>query len=286
MSSMMPDHCKDVSVREVDFPLTEPNIVEKALGMKAYTRTDYMVLRHGIETAVILVEKVNGKELFREVIDVEVISLPEDTVFIEDEDIDVLNTSEMAELVKMNGGRTVVVSGMFNHVSFLKVDEVLRLRIFDVVPPRPSKLSVLVGRALSTGLVELPIVREVVDIDLNEKEGVARKDAIMFPCRASGLTSSKKVFYLDETPDIDLEEVTLVGCDLSRRIFRSIYGYDPESVDMCPKNLLLDDGVPTIIKCCKVKEGHEIVGNVVTVPWGATTMEVANALNALFSGRS
>jgi hypothetical protein len=94
------------------------------------------------------------------------------------------------------------------------------------------------------------------------------------------------VFYLDETPDINMEEVTLVGCDLSRRIFRSIYGFDPESVDMCPKNLIVDDKVPTIIKCCRVKEGHEIVGNVATVPWGATTMEVANALNALFSGRS
>ncbi len=46
-----------------------------------------------------------------------------------------LNVSQMAEQVLMHGGRTVVVSGMFNHVSFLKVDEVLRLSVLDVVPP-------------------------------------------------------------------------------------------------------------------------------------------------------
>ncbi len=285
MPSMMPDHCKDVSLRQVDFPLTESNIVEKALEMKAYTRTDYMVLRYRNDTAVIRVEKEHGKDLFRDIVDVVIISLPIDTVFIVDDSIDVLNVSQMAELVVRHGGRTVVVSGMFNHVSFLKVDHVLRLRIIDVVPPRPSKLSVLVARALSTGLVEIPIVPEIVDIDLNEKEGLVTTDAVMFPCRASGLTSCKKVFYLDETPDLDLEVITLVGCDLSRRIFRSIYGYDPESVDMCPKNLVIEDDVPTIIKCCKVKEGHEVHGHIAMVPWGATTLEVAEAIKALFSDR-
>ena len=283
--AILPDHCKDVSLRHVDFPLTEERIVLRSRGMKAYTRTDFMVLRNGSETAVIRVLKRAGKELFREIMDVEIVSLPKDTVYIEDEGIDVLNLSQMAEQVLLHGGRTVVVSGMFNHVSFLKTDEVLRLRVLDVVPPLPSKLSVLVGRALSTGLVELPIVPLVEDIDLNEKEARVRTEGVMFPCRASGLRSRKKVFYLDETPDLELEEITLVGCDLSRRIFRSIYGYDPESVDMCPKNLVMEDDVPTIIKCCKVKEGHEVHGSIAMVPWGATTLEVAEAINALFSDR-
>ncbi len=139
---------------------------------------------------------------------------------------------------------------------------------------------------MSTGLVELPIVPLVEDIDLNEKEARVRTEAVMFPCRASGLRSCKKVFYLDETPDLDLEEVTLVGCDLSRRIFRSMYGYDPESVDMCPKNLVMEDGVPTIIKCCKVKEGHEVHGSIAMVPWGATTLEVADGHQGLIFGPS
>ena len=47
----------------------------------------------------------------------------------------------------------------------------------------------------------------------------------MFPCRASGLVSKKRMYYLDETPDLE-GDVTLVGCDLSRSIFRSRYGRD------------------------------------------------------------
>ncbi|MFA5314251.1 MAG: hypothetical protein WC375_13195 [Methanomassiliicoccales archaeon] len=278
---MMPDHCKDVSFREVDFDLTENNIRSGSEGKFAYTRTDYMILRHGEDTAVIRVHKANGKDLFRAVTKVDVVSLPADTVFIRDERIDVLNVADLSELVQSHGGKTVVVSGMFNHVSFLKADELLRLRVFDVVPPSPSKLSVLVRKAMSSGMVELPIVTEQVDIDLNEKERMVQTDAVIFPCRASGLVSKKRMYYLDETPDLE-GDVTLIGCDLSRRIFRSIYGKDVPSVDMCPKNLVKDDGMPTIIKCCKVKVGHEIVGNIACVPWGATVQDVAGALKALF----
>ena len=119
---------------------------------------------------------------------------------------------------------------------------------------------------MSSGMVELPIVTEQVDIDLNEKERMVQTDAVMFPCRASGLVSKKRMYYLDETPDLE-GDVTLIGCDLSRRIFRSTCGR-VLSVDMCPKNLVKDDGTPTIIKCCKVKVGHEVVGNIACVPWG------------------
>jgi len=279
---MMPDHCKDVSLREVDFPLTKDDILAAALGKKAYTRTDFMILRHEQETAVIQVHKQPGKDLFRPITGADIISLPEQTVFVKDDSIDVLNLSNLATMAARHPGKTVVVSGQFNHVSFLSPDRLLRLRVIDVVPPAPSKLSVLVERALSCGLVELPIILEVVDIDLNEKEKQVQTGAVMFPCRASGLLSYKDVYYLDETPDLE-GEVTLIGCDLSRRIFSSIYAKEPAaSIDICPKNLVKDEGVPTIIKCCKVKEGHEINGNIASVPWGATTIEVAGALNALF----
>ena len=40
---MIPDHCKDVSVRDVDFDLTPDNIATHVKGKKAYTRTDHMV---------------------------------------------------------------------------------------------------------------------------------------------------------------------------------------------------------------------------------------------------
>ena len=279
---MMPDHCKDVSFREVDFPLTEENILASFPGRKAYTRTDFMILQHRGETAVIRVNKVPGKELFRPIGSVDIISLPKGTAFVKDDSIDVLNLSTMATIASQYPGKTVVVSGMFNHVSFLKPETLLHLRVVDVVPPAPSKLSVLVERALSCGLVELPIVLEIVDIDLNEKERMVQTGTVMFPCRASGLRSYKNVLYLDETPEVP-DDVTLIGCDLSHRIFSSVYGREPaESIDICPKNTVKEGGVPTIIKCCKVKEGHEIKDNIACVPWGATTLEVAGALKALF----
>ncbi|TFG55361.1 MAG: hypothetical protein E4H30_07410 [Methanomassiliicoccus sp.] len=279
--SMLPDHCKDVSMRQVDFPLTRENIMKEFHGKIAYTRTDFMVLRNGEQTATVRVIKKNGKDLFRPITDLEIISLPEDTVFIHDEEVDVLNVSQLARLVRKNDGKTVVVHGMFSHVSFLKTDRILDLRVLDVVPPTPSKLAVLVERALSSGHIEKPIVPHFVDIDIMEKERRVETPGIIFPCRASGLTSEKKIFYLDETPEIDVES-TLIGCDLSKRIFAHIYRRPVESLDICPQNLAPKDDMPTMVKCCKVKEGCTIEGNVASVPWGATMLDVVKALQALF----
>ena len=277
----LPDHCKDVSLRHVDFALTRENILSNFQDKIAYTRTDFMILRNGNDTATVRVIKQKGKDLFRPVTGLEIISLPEDTVFIHDEEVDVLNVSQLARLVRKNGGKTVVVSGMFSHVSFLKADKLLDLRVLDVVPPSPSKLSVLVERALSSGLFEKPIIPEYVNIDIMEKERLVKTPGVIFPCRASGLGSEKKFFYLDETPEIDVDS-TLIGCDLSRRIFQHIYRRPVESLDICPQNLAPKDNVPIIVKCCKVKEGCTVEGNVASVPWGANMMDVVKALQALF----
>ena len=280
---MNPDHCKDVSLRHVEFPLTAKNITNHIVGKNAYTRTDFMILRHGEETAVIKVSKNSGKDLFRPISGHEIVSLPEATVFIRDERIDVLNMSHMARAASKHLGKTVVVSGMFNHVSFMQEENLLDLFVVDVVPPSPSKLSVLVERAFSTGLVELPIVPHYQDIDLNELEKQVTTKKVMFPCRASGLESTKDVFFLDETPDIE-GEVTLIGCDLSRRIFHSVYKKDVDIIDMCPRNLAPMNG-KTLVKCCNVKEGFEISGDLASVPWGATVLDVVGAINSLFGHR-
>ena len=280
---MNPDHCKDVSLRHVDFSLTEENIDTNLDGKKAYTRTDFMILKHEDEVAVIKVTKEGGKDLFRPISGYQTVSLPDDTVNVRDEQIDVLNASHMARVARHHPGKTVVVSGMFNHVSFLQEENLLDLFVVDVVPPSPSKLSVLVERAFSTGLVDLPIVPHFLDIDLNELEKRVTTGSVMFPCRASGLESARKVYFLDETPVLD-EDVTLIGCDLSRRIFNSVYRKEPRSLDMCPRNLAGTEG-KTLVKCCSVKEGFIIDGNVASVPWGATVLDVIGAINSLFGHR-
>jgi hypothetical protein len=280
---MNPDHCKDVSLRHVDFSLTEENISRNLDGKKAYTRTDFMILKNDEAVAVIKVIKEGGKDLFRPISTYQVVSLPEDTVYLRDEGIDVLNASHMARKAREHPGKTVVVSGMFNHVSFLQEENLLDLYVVDVVPPSPSKLSVLVERAFSTGMVDLPIVPHYRDIDLNELERNVMTEAVMFPCRASGLESERKVYFLDETPVVE-GEVTLIGCDLSRRIFNSVYRREPTSLDMCPRNLARTKG-KTLVKCCGVKDGFEIDGDVASVPWGATVLDVVGAINSLFGHR-
>jgi hypothetical protein len=90
------------------------------------------------------------------------------------------------------------------------------------------------------------------------------------------------VYFLDEAPHLD-HKVTLIGCDLSKRIFESIYRRDVPFINVCPADRIFDINAKAIVKCCKIKEGHKIDGNVAKVPWGATIPEIVNALNELFS---
>jgi len=278
---MIPDHCKDVSIRNVDFQLTRENIEANIREKKAYTRTDHIVLRNGNDLAVIKVIKPRGKDLFRPIIDYEIIALPDETVLVKDNRIDVLNPSHMARLVAAYPGKTVVVQGLFNHISFVKDLKPLRLRILDVVPPFPSKLGFLVEKALSSGYIEFPIVPEEEHINLNDLANEVNSEGIIFPCEASGLESNRKTYFLDMTPEIDVD-CELIGCSLSNRIYQSVYKKEIKLIDICAWNRAPRDRVPTIVKCCKIKQGHFIDGNIAVVQWGASVREVTEAINALF----
>jgi hypothetical protein len=278
---MLPGHCKDVAVKEVRFPLTVEDIAREVRGKKAYTRCDHYVLRNGDQWAVVKVIKAEGKELFRPIVGHEIVSLPDSTLFVDDDRVDVLSAPDMAAVSAHYPGRTVVVQGQFNHISFVSPDNVLELEVLDVVPPSPSKLAVLVARALSSGMVALPVVPRYSEIDLNELAKDIRSEAILFPCQASGLRSDLPMFYLDQVPVID-RQVTLVGCDLSARIHRSLYHREVPRVEMCPQELAPNDGRKRLVKCCKVREGFQIKDDIAIVPWGATVQEVADAITALF----
>lgn len=279
---MLPGHCKDVAVKEVDFPLTREDIAREIAGKKAYTRCDHYILSNGTELAVVRVRKAEGKELFRPIVEHEVIALPDSTVFVDDPSVDVLNAPAMAAVSQMHPGRTVVVQGQFNHISFVQPGDIRELQVLDVVPPSPSKLSVLVKRALESGMVDLPVVPEYREIDLNLLAREVSTESVLFPCQASGLTSEKPMLFLDQVPVVD-REVTLVGCDLSARIYRSLYHQEVQRIEMCPQVLAPNDERKRLVKCCKVREGHQVKGNLAIVPWGATVREVADAITALFS---
>lgn len=283
---MFPSHCKEVSLKKVDFELNEQNIKDFLRVKRAYIRTRYYVFQSGDDWAVSLVVRKPSNDVLQEIASVHVLSLPRDTKFVEDPDLDVLSASMMGALREKTGSKCVVVKGKAEHVSFFIDEPPYTLTIFDVVPPAPSKLVSLVRTVLETELQDRYVKYSVVESDLNELVRGHETRLVMFPCRASGLGKGKKVLFLDETPDLsaeDLRDVTLVGCSLSARIFKAVYGIEPRVVNMCPQDLLTGKGVtgPVLIKCCKVKEGCEVIGDVAIVPWGARAHEVAAAMKRI-----
>lgn len=274
-------HCKDVSMHEVGFPLTEDSIARLMDGWRSYVRTDALVLKSGDEYAIVELRKRPGTGLFRELDGYSLISMPEDTVFVEDPELDVLNLPAMALLQAEHPGKAVVVRGMFSHISYVKDLEPLRLTVVDNVPPSPAKLGVLVRKALESGFVELPVIVTERIIDMASKVPEVETPAVMFPCRVSHLEAPIPFCFLDDAPE-DPGDVTLIGCHLSYRIYRELYGSDVPFINVCPADHTVP-GEKSIVKCCKVKQGHEIDGDVVRVPWGATVPEVVGAINALFS---
>ena len=276
-------HCKDISLHDVDFSLTEKNISDNVLKWEVYVRTEYIVLRNNKDLAVVMVEKKRSDGLFRKVKGIRIISLPKNTVFIKDPAIDVLNVPALASVQKRSTGKTVVIEGMFSYMSFVSGMKLLRLMAIDNKPPEPSRLRILIDRALSSGLVELPVIPEYIDVDLEEKVKDVKTEAVMFPCKVSGMKALIPYYFLDKAPELE-HEVTLIGCSLSNRIYQTIYGKEVPFINICPVDAVPSDGVKTIVRCCAVKEGYEIEGNTVKIPWGATVPETIDAINALFSG--
>ncbi len=274
-------HCKDVSMREVDIDLNEESIARLMAGWKAYTRTEYLILKNGDRYAILELHKTQTPGLFKDLSDYTVVALPDEIVYYEDPKLDVLNTPALARVQAMYPGKAVIVSGMFSHVNFIKDLEPVRFMVVDNVPPSPSKLGVLVDIALGSGYIDHPLVKEERIIDMADRVAEVETEGVMFPCRVSNLKADKPFQFLDDVPELN-GEVTLIGCHLSCRIFKDLYGYEPPFLNVCPADFV-DPEVKTIVKCCKIKQGHVIEGNTVKVPWGATVPEVVDAINALFA---
>jgi hypothetical protein len=283
---MFPKHCSVVSVKEVSFPPTEKDIRDNVPGKSIYKKTEFLILNNEDDWAVVALKKAPPQDLFSEIEDVEILSLPEKTKYVEDPAINVLSPTVMAEKAEALGAECLVVKGAFEHVSFIHNEKTVPVIVFEVTPPDPPKLVELVKSALNSGNVPFAVKVIPQILDIRDIERNISKENIVFPCHASGLESAKRTHYLDENPEIstdELSDVSLIGCDLSLRIFRNLYGIEPEFFNFCSKKGVESGGGKdlAIAKCCKIKEGYEHTGNLVVVPWGATQKEVEDALNEL-----
>ncbi len=286
---MIPSHCKVVGKLHMDGPITEEAIMERMAGERAYKLTEFYCVTNGEDWAVISARKGPGARLLVPIEGLEVLSLPEATEHVVDPSVDTTNPTAMYETARRFDHRVkaVVVQGEFNHMSFvIRDNSEVCVRVLDVVPPYPSKVAALARRGLACR--PMPVVLKEVTIDLSDlAEDVGPDTRLLFPCRASGLELDREVDYLDEAPDLaDGEDVTLVGCNLSERIFRERYGRRPtRTVTMCPKELALQrdhHGYWTLVKCCKEKGPFGIQGKVVAIPWSATKGDAAAALDEIY----
>ncbi|MCK4456081.1 MAG: hypothetical protein KAU99_07015 [Thermoplasmata archaeon] len=276
---LIPKHCRHVGVKDVDFPLNPESILKAWKGKRIYFRTNYLVLRNGNEHSVLGV-KSTPSGVMNDIDDIDIISLPDGTVWVEDTEIDVLSPTQLVRVALQHPGKTVVVNGAFNHVSFVKNPEARRIRVFDVIPPA-SKLVSLVRSIADSQAISVAVDIEEDLLDMNVLAEEVKTEEILLPCKGE-LATDKPVLHLANSPDV--RDATLIGCVFSRKVAKELYGRDLPFVQICPRRIVRRTDVPTIVKCCELQSGFKTDGNIAVVPWGARIEEVAQAMRYLLGG--
>jgi hypothetical protein len=280
MSNRSPQAYREVSVARVSFELTADNLVEHFFGRECYRRTRTIVVCHGDRTALIAVEPVDAEPLFSPAARVEVLALPDETVFVRRPDVDTGIPSQLARVaVEFPEARAVVVEGRYAHVSFLLDPAPIVIRVREVVPPHPAKLLDQAQRILDLAEDLPPIVLVPELVDLASLVGDA--PVVLLPCRGSGIElADRRTVYLDDRPE--REDWALLGCARSRQIHQWFYDDTAPGVDTCPRNLGSPDGDELLLtKCCLFEDRIEDDGRTVVVPWGASLDHVRQALSLL-----
>jgi hypothetical protein len=278
---IIPEHCREVALKKVDFPLDRKNIARNTVGKEAYYRTRYVVFERGKQHAVAELEKDETSEFFHKILSVKIVSLPKDTRYVEDENVDATNIPLLADFASRYKKDTVVIKGKFGHISFVHEPKFKEIHVIDVVPPFPPKLSTLISVALESGLIKTPVRTKEKLIDTNKLAKRAKTTEVMFACsEGGGKIAGKKCVYLDQHPDV--RNPTIVGCDRTKKVSKAVYGKDFPFIDICPKNHVKRLDRPTIVKCCELQEaGFEKEGKLAIVPWGATVEDVVGAMKYL-----
>ena len=282
MSNVVPGQYRRVSVATVDGLLTADALTAHFLGREAYRHTRFIVARAGRDTALVRVAKVDDTSLFSPITSVEVLALPDECVYVVAPDVDTGIPSALAKAAGGRAKRCVVVEGRYHHVSFILDPAPIRIRVGDVVPPRPAKLFDQASRVLDLA-EDLPPIELVADVvDLADLAAAHPADRYLVPCRGSGfcVEGPGTVAFLDERPAH--ADWTLLGCERSRGIHEWFYGERPAAaVELCPRRLFPADGQPLLTKCCLLEDSIADAGITVAVPWGASLEQVKQALAAI-----
>ncbi len=268
--------CREVSVQDVTIPLERDTIARYLIGKEGYRRTDFVALHNGPDVAITAVKRAEPDALFSPITAVEILAMPEDTAWVEDPDVDVMNATHLARAARNGGKKAAVVKGRFEHVNFTLEAKAMPLRVFDVVPPSPAKLALLVQQVID--YADLPAIEaREENLDLHSLLEGRQVSGIITPCKVDGFQIEAPALSLDQRP-ADPGDALLLGCKRSLEIYQHFYGKEPEWVNICPRDLAPQDGVPTVLKCCLYEFNCEVEGNRLTVPWGSTLRQIEAAL--------
>jgi hypothetical protein len=275
--NLVPSQYRCVSVADVPVGLDEASLRGYLAGRPVYRRTRYLVARRGAACALAEVSKESEQPLFSPVTGVTLVAGAEETAFVDEPDADTAVPTQLAKVAAQRApwARCVVVRGRYGHVSFIVDPAPARLRVVEVVPPRPAKLVDQLTRVLGVA-DDLPPVELVPElVDLAALAATRPAGHYLFPCRAGEPGVAAPVSFLDEVPE--RMPWTLVGCARSRAIHDWFYGGDVDTVDMCPRALAASGDV-VLTKCCLLEDRVTVDGNLVVVPWGATLAQIKEGL--------
>ncbi len=274
---------RGLSVQEVDVALTEQSLLAFLIGREVYRRSEYLVLRHGEETALVAVRKESEAPLFSPVIEARVLAGPEQVVSIEAPETDAGNATALARVALAHtqpDAVAYVVTGRYEHVNFIWRPAPVRVRVTEVVPPTPPKLLAMAEQvvAFDEDLPPIELVLEAVDIP--ELAAAHPASSYLLPCRGAGTELGAPVSYLDTRP-ADRADWLMIGCERSLQFHRHFYGDEPPRVDLCPRRRTASLDDPTLAKCCLLERGVEYEGTRAVVPWGSNLDEIRAALRWL-----
>ena len=278
MILIFPEHCKCVAVFDSD---------KRDLSW-VYFLTKYVIFLENSAMGVYEIE-TEGTGFFRDVSSLKKIASANETVILDDEfDLtDRTTLIEMADDICDSKINTVIFRGVAKHITFVhKPDllEVTTIEVFDIIPPENPWLWYNIERLEKIGVLgELQLRFTPNILDLRQFED---PDAfVIFPCKVSNLNG----YFLDSIKSIDdKKEVKLVGCDISKKTFETIFPQQNpqryEFVNICPLHQIFKR--PFIVRCCqREKSGVVTINGVkgVSVHSGATPLEIIDGIKLLAS---
>jgi hypothetical protein len=279
--NVVPGAYRGVAVSSVDCDLDEPSLTQHFLGREAYRRTRFIVVRNGVRTAIVAVQKASMGPLFSPITGLRLLVGPAECVYLEDPDVDTAIPTALAQAAvsRAPGTRGAVVEGRYRHVSFIIDPEPLQVTVREVVPPYPAKLLDQTRRvlALAEHLPPMELVLDVVELETLARSRPS--PSYLLPCRGGGVSvDGATTDYLDEHPEH--REWTLIGCERSQQVHEWFYGEPAEQVDICPRKRTGGTGA-ILAKCCLLESRIEIDDRRVVVPWGASFAQISEALTCL-----